>query len=234
MKSIRALTFDLDNTLWETDLSILNAEDVMAAHLRGLTPAAWMADFSLETFRAVRQQIVQERPEIAHNLTVVRRQTLVRWFQHQGATEAEAEKLAGEGFRIFYQERQKVKPYPGTVETLSHLSKTYPLAAITNGNADLMAMPLGEYFQFSLQSQHFPKPKPDPVMFEEALARLNIEAHECLHIGDDIEHDVIGASQVGMKTVWFNARRRTPEEAVPADHTITRLEQLVGLLTPHD
>jgi phosphoglycolate phosphatase-like HAD superfamily hydrolase len=91
MKSIRALTFDLDNTLWETDLSILNAEDAMAAHLRGLTPAAWMADFSLETFRAVRQQIVQEQPEIAHNLTVVRRQTLVRWFQHQGATEAEAE-----------------------------------------------------------------------------------------------------------------------------------------------
>ena len=97
-----------------------------------------------------------------------------------------------------------------------------------------MAMPLGEYFQFSLQSQHFPKPKPDPVMFEEALARLNIEAHECLHIGDDIEHDVIGASQVGMKTVWFNTHGRTPEEAVPAEHTIPRLEQLVDLLTPHD
>ena len=29
MKSIRALTFDLDNTLWETDLSILKAEDAM-------------------------------------------------------------------------------------------------------------------------------------------------------------------------------------------------------------
>ena len=167
-------------------------------------------------------------------LTVVRRQILIRWFQHQGATETEAEELAGEGFRVFYEERQKVKPYPGTVETLSHLSKAYPLAAITNGNADLMAMPLGEYFQFSLQSQHFPKPKPDPVMFEEALARLNIEAHECLHIGDDIEHDVIGAGQVGMKTVWFNTHGRTPEQAVPADHTITRLEQLVDLLTPHD
>jgi FMN hydrolase / 5-amino-6-(5-phospho-D-ribitylamino)uracil phosphatase len=234
MKSIRALTFDLDNTLWETDLSILNAEDVMAAHLRALTPAAWMADFNLETFRAVRQQIVHEQPDIAHNLTVVRRQTLIRWFQHQGVTEVQAEELAEEGFQVFYDERQKVKPYPGTVETLSHLSQAYPLAAITNGNADLMAMPLGEYFQFSLQSQHFPKPKPDPVMFEEALARLNIEAHECLHIGDDIEHDVIGASCVGMKTVWFNTHGRTSEEAVLADHSITRLEQLVDLLKPHD
>ena len=38
MKSIRALTFDLDNTLWETDESILIAEEAMAAHLRSLTP----------------------------------------------------------------------------------------------------------------------------------------------------------------------------------------------------
>ena len=106
MKSIRALTFDLDNTLWETDVSILNAEDVMAAHLRSLTPAAWMADFSLETFRAVRKQIVEERPDIAHNLTVVRRATLVRWFENQGATRSVAEDLAGEGFRVFYEERQ--------------------------------------------------------------------------------------------------------------------------------
>ena len=44
MKSIRALTFDLDNTLWETDLSILKAEDAMAAHLRRLSPPAWMVD----------------------------------------------------------------------------------------------------------------------------------------------------------------------------------------------
>ena len=32
MKPIRALTFDLDNTLWETDTSILRAEDAMVRH----------------------------------------------------------------------------------------------------------------------------------------------------------------------------------------------------------
>ena len=102
MKSIRALTFDLDNTLWETDLSILKAEDAMAAHLRRLSPPAWMAGFSLDTFRAVRKQIVEEQPTIAHNLTVVRRETLIRWFENKGATRSIAEELAIEGFRIFY------------------------------------------------------------------------------------------------------------------------------------
>ena len=234
MKSIRPLTFDLDNTLWETVVSILGADDVMAAHSRRLTPAPRMADFSLETFRAVRKQIVEERPHIAHNLTVVRRETLVRWFENQGATRSVAEDLAGEGFRVFYEERQKVNPYPGTAETLEVLSKEYPLAAITNGNADLMAMPLGQYFQFSLQSQHFPKPKPDPIMFEEALKRLNVKPHECLHIGDDIEHDVIGAKRLGMRAVWFNTHARIPEEDVPADHTITKLQELIEILKQPD
>ena len=211
MKSICALTFDLDNTLWETDISILRAEDAMARHLRTLTPTEWMAEFTLDTFHALRKEVVKERPQIAHNLTIIRKETLKRWFENRGATNAVAEDLANEGFQVFYEERQNVTPYPGTVETLSQLSKHFKLAAITNGNADLMAMQIGQYFQFSLQSQNFPEPKPAPVMFEEALKRLKVDPHECMHIGDDIEHDVMGARQVGMKTVWFNMHSRSPE-----------------------
>ena len=70
-----ALTFDLDNTLWETDISILRAEDAMVRHLRDLTPARWMADFNLDTFHAMRKEIVREQPQIAHNLTVIRKET---------------------------------------------------------------------------------------------------------------------------------------------------------------
>ena len=75
MKSIRALTFDLDNTLWETDISILRAEDAMVRHLRTLTPAKWMMEFTLDTFHAVRKEVVKERPQIAHNLTTIRKET---------------------------------------------------------------------------------------------------------------------------------------------------------------
>ena len=175
-------------------------------------------------------RLLEERPDIAHNLTLVRHETLIRWFEGQGATRSIAENLAGEGFRVFYEERQKVEPYPGTVATLEILSKDYPMGAITNGNADLMAMPLGQYFQFCLQAQHFTKPKPDPAMFEEALKKLNVEPHECLHIGDDIEHDIMGAKHSGMRAVWFNTRAVIPEGDVPADHTITTLEELISIL----
>ena len=58
---------------------------------RLLSPKAWMIGFNLDTFRAVRKQIVKEQPAIAHNLTVVRRETLIRWFENQGATKSIAE-----------------------------------------------------------------------------------------------------------------------------------------------
>jgi len=202
----------------------------MQAHLREIAPAAWMADFSLETFRAVRQSVIESAPEIAHNLTVVRRETLVRWFEQQGANRDEAEHMAGEGFRVFYHARQQVDPYPLVEHTLQHLSARFPLAAITNGNADLMAMPLGRYFQFSLQASDFPKAKPDPVMFEEAIRRLNVAPHTCLHVGDDPDHDVTGARNAGLKTAWVNTRQLSPELGAHADLTVTQIHDLLAHL----
>lgn len=227
MNGIQAITFDLDNTLWETDVSILGAERLMRDHLLEVTPAAMMADFSLDAFRAVRAEVVAERPEIAHQLTVVRRETLIRWFLQQGAEPNEAEEWAGEGFRVFYQARQQVEPYPGTEEALEKLAARFPLAAITNGNADLMAMPLGKHFAFSLQAQDFPAAKPHPVMFEHALERLGVTPSACLHVGDDLEHDVKGAHQVGMRTAWVNTRGRPVEEGRHADLVLSHVAELL-------
>jgi putative hydrolase of the HAD superfamily len=54
-----------------------------------------------------------------------------------------------------------------------------------------------------------------------------------MHVGDDIEHDVMGARQVGMKTVWFNMHSRSREGDTFADYVITDLRELLHLLTPH-
>ncbi len=234
MSLIRALTFDLDNTLWETDLSILNAEDVMVAHLQKIAPMAMMVDFNSDSFKKLRCDVVNDYPHLAHNLTRVRQEILIRWFESQGATRILAEHLSKEGYNAFYEERQKVLPYPGTNETLAYLSKFFPLAAITNGNADLMAMPMGQYFEFSLKSQDFPRAKPDPAMFKEAISRLGIHPSECLHVGDDILHDVEGAKSIGMQAAWFNRNNYPSDSQIKADYMITDLHELVELLKPLD
>jgi HAD superfamily hydrolase (TIGR01509 family) len=52
------------------------------------------------------------------------------------------------------------------------------------------------------------KRKPHPAIFERALSELDVWANEALFVGDRLDADVRGASQVGMQTVqalWFRA-----------------------------
>lgn len=50
--------------------------------------------------------------------------------------------------------------------------------------------------------------KPDPAIFERALAELGVDATAVLHVGDRLEEDVAGAAALGMTTaqaLWFDA-----------------------------
>lgn len=231
--TIRAITFDLDNTLWETDQSIFRAEDVMRDALRDAA-SHWMHSYSFEALKRHRQQVAVEHPDKSHDLGWTRREALQRWFVSQGANPAMAKELAQLGFDVFYRERQKVEPYPGVEAMLSRLASRFPLGAITNGNADLMTMPMGRHFQFSFRAHEFPKAKPAPDMFNAALAHFRIAPDELLHVGDDPDHDVTGAASLGIRTAWVNTRALPSDAAPEADLILTSVTELIGHLTPHD
>jgi len=63
---------------------------------------------------------------------------------------------------------------------------------------------IGPFFQTRIYSDDLRVRKPDPRIFEAALAGLNLPADEVVHIGDDVVADVAGAKAVGMRAVWFN------------------------------
>ncbi len=46
--------------------------------------------------------------------------------------------------------------------------------------------------------------KPDPAIFEAALALAHVAAGEALHVGDSLEHDIAGARAAGIAAVWLN------------------------------
>lgn len=46
--------------------------------------------------------------------------------------------------------------------------------------------------------------KPDPAIFEAALAVARVAAGEALHVGDSLEHDIAGARAAGIAAVWLN------------------------------
>ena len=47
--------------------------------------------------------------------------------------------------------------------------------------------------------------KPAPDMFHAALALTGAKPEEVVHVGDNPEHDVLGALEVGMHAIWINA-----------------------------
>jgi putative hydrolase of the HAD superfamily len=53
--------------------------------------------------------------------------------------------------------------------------------------------------------------KPDPRIYQEALALAEVEAGELLHVGDSPHADVSGARQVGVTPVLIDRRGRHPE-----------------------
>jgi 2-haloalkanoic acid dehalogenase type II len=65
--------------------------------------------------------------------------------------------------------------------------------------------------------------KPERAMFDDALALLRLGADEVVHVGDSFRSDVLGASRLGIRSVWVNrSGRAAPDPALPT-WTVERL-----------
>jgi len=75
-------------------------------------------------------------------------------------------------------------------------------------------------------------PKPDPAMFEAALAALAVAAAETVMIGDSVEKDVLPALALGIRAIWL-VRSTAQREVRPPGCTIARdfaeVERLLGV-----
>ena len=76
--------------------------------------------------------------------------------------------------------------------------------------------------------------KPDPAIFREGLRRLGTDAEETVYVGDNPDHDVIGAAGAGIRGIWLNRRAAVlPAEtasSVPEQvSSLAELPRLIGL-----
>jgi putative hydrolase of the HAD superfamily len=73
--------------------------------------------------------------------------------------------------------------------------------------------------------------KPNREPFVEALKRLGVRAEESLMIGDWAERDVVGAAQVGMKTVFARYGDTFGTVTSHADFEVDDISQLVDIVS---
>ncbi|HCH24928.1 MAG TPA: haloacid dehalogenase [Oceanospirillaceae bacterium] len=227
---IKALTFDLDDTLWAVSPVIHAANKVLMDWLSQHAPA-FAERYTIKDFNHLRDEVLLHQPLLAHDMSRLRLALLELGLARCGYRPTEATQLAAEGFKVYFAARNQVDFYPQAIRQLEQLHQDYTLGALSNGNADLKLVGLDHLFAFGFSAGQVGISKPAPDMFVQALEHMQIPAHSVIHIGDNPDADILGAQNVGMHTVWVNLDQQVwPSHQVPASAEITHLEQLADTI----
>ncbi len=223
--AIKVITFDLDNTLWDVKPTLIKAEKAQNQWLEQYRPLL-TENFSTEDIRNHRLAFWKQNKHLAHQISELRTQSILYLLLQCGYSNAEASSGATEAFAAFLEVRQQVEPYPEAMEVLAQLAKSYRLGALTNGNADIFKIDLGRHFEFAYTAEQVNASKPQPGMFHAAMQRTGVSATSVIHVGDDPEHDIGGAQQAGVFSVWMNTSGSPWSHGVPAHAEIANLKEL--------
>ena len=228
LASIKAITLDLDDTLWPVWPTIKRAEQALDD---------WLALHAPQTARLLAQPAARQEirahvnglhPELQHNLSALRHKSIALALSRSG----DDPQLAGPAFEIFYSERNRVTMYDDAPGALAFLARRFPLVALSNGNADVHRIGIGSHFRASISAQQFGVGKPDPRIFQAASLAAGVQPHEVLHVGDDAALDVLAAQACGMQAVWVNRTGQPWIHPSQPHLMVTTLTELCALFPP--
>ena len=223
---LRAVAFDLDNTLWDVGPVIVRAEQRLHAWLRENCPRI-TARVSIEEMRIARERLARNEPHNAHDFTYLRITALTAHARECGY----GDDVARRAFEVFFAARNELQPYADVQPALERLRARYTLASLSNGNADLELIGLARLFSVSLNARQIGAAKPHLLCFEKLARDLRLEPRNILYVGDDPYLDVAAARAAGLRTAWMNRSRAPwPVDLEPADLDLADCTQLAELL----
>jgi putative hydrolase of the HAD superfamily len=177
-----------------------------------------------------------ERHRVGRNdIGATRRKIVAEAFSRLGLPERDAVVVADSYSRV---RLSRMYLLPGAVETLSELrSRGIRLAMVTNGDAPgqrskIERFGLESYFDHILIEGEVGFGKPDPRVYETALAKLEARPSETGMVGDNIVWDVGGPQKLGLRGIWIDRKREgvpLGTEVVP-DHVLASVTELPALI----
>ena len=220
---IRAIIFDLDNTL--TDFMKMKEEAVNAA-IDG------MIDAGLQLPReAVRARIDAIYKEQGMEYQQVFDTLLESELGHIDP------KILASGIVAYRKARgSSLKPYPHVQMTLLELAKRGIRLAVVSDAPRAQAwlrlcdLSLQHVFDVVVTHDDTHEYKPSPAPFREALKRLAVAPDQALMLGDWPERDMVGAKGLGMKTVFARYGDTFGTQESGADFEIDDALELVAIV----
>ncbi|MDB5931803.1 MAG: 2-haloalkanoic acid dehalogenase [Polaromonas sp.] len=225
---IKAITLDLDDTLWPIWPTIERAEKALGGWLAAHAPATAALLAQPAERHELREHVNAALPELAHDLSALRRETIRLALRRCGDDPL----LAEPAFEVFFAARNQVALFDDAAPALAFLASRFPLIALSNGNADIHRIGIGAYFKASISASEFGVGKPDPRIFLAAAAAAGVRPQEVLHVGDDAALDVLAALACGMQAVWVNRADHLWTHPQAPHETVTTLTELCKLFQP--
>jgi putative hydrolase of the HAD superfamily len=145
---------------------------------------------------------------------------------------------------------QSCQLIPGTYAMLDSLVGSYRIGLVSNFTHPpavehiLARVGLERFFDEILISGNLGIRKPHPGVFTELTRRFALAPAEIVFVGDDLQADIVGAQQAGMRTVWMTYRQRLEKpsplsqflglseatEGIQPDHTIASWPEFLATL----
>lgn len=199
--AIKVLAFDLDDTLWDMRPTLIQAEKVLGSWLSENCPDL---QYDVVSMRQFREEILRAEPSLVADLSLLRKRVIRHALEMSGYSSETAANYSIRAFEVFFEARNNVIFFDGVIESLQCLVGSYTLGSLTNGNADVEKLGLGDYFSFAFSAADVGLPKPAPDLFRAAVQHTGAEPSEMIYVGDHPLLDIDAASQYGLKTIWVN------------------------------
>jgi putative hydrolase of the HAD superfamily len=213
MSPVKGIGFDLFGTLVLQDR--FNFDQSLEALYQNLFLSGFQLDKGrfLETYRDVNRRLMTQALEDG-------RETHNRlWVA--GALQALGHAVEPEDLHIEQAIDAYFDPFiascrliPGTREMLESLAGRYRLALLSNFTHPpavdqiLTRLRIRPFFDEILVSGQIGIRKPHPAVFAELTRRLGYAAEDIIFVGDELQADIVGAQNAGLRTVWMTYRQK--------------------------
>ena len=210
--------FDLDHTLWDFERnSALTFEKILEEHRIAVSVAGF-----LEVYREINLKYWKLYREEKISQEKLRYERLKDTFDTLSYP-VENAMIHTLSEAYIAQLPVYTHLFKDTIDILEYLKPHYKLHIITNGfkevqNRKLNGANIRHYFRHIIHSETVGVKKPNPRIFEYALKKASVKPQHTVMIGDSLEADILGAKNVGMKTIHLNRHNEQHRHGIIIDH----------------